>query len=189
MINLLPIEERSQLRSSFYNTTLKRLIFVFLISLMAIISNTVFIYFMLSQEKDNLNAQINQNQQKTVDFDDTKQKSTKIVKELASAEKIFKQQKHYSNFLIMFAQSLPNDISIDSLSISPSLFKKPAKIMIDTDSHDKVINTKRQLEKSSLISSVSIETVTASKEDDNLLGVFSIKFDPKGVEKAIEWRD
>ncbi len=187
MINLLPNENRKQLKYSFYNVIILKLIFLTIICSIIISGMFIFASVSLKAEELALKSELIYNENKFSNLDHIKKESDQIIKDSKSAKQIFNEQKHYSNFLIELAKYLPKDISINRLAISPDLTKSPATIRVKTKDYNTIISTKQKLEESPLIEAVSINSVVDDKKNDKTT-VLSIQFNKKGVEEVLKWQ-
>ncbi len=197
MINLLPLENRKQIRASFYNVVLGRLILIFLVATLIIGMIFGLSYMTLQEEEQSLANRVKDINDKSSSFNKVKKESEQIAKDLESAKSIFDEQKHYSVFLADLAKSLPEDVAISDIIISPNILKKPAVVTIRAVNDNKIIETKRKMEESNLIELISIDSIITAKDNDDEIknsdplrktATLSITFSSQGLADSLKWQ-
>ncbi len=194
MINLLPLENRKQIKASFYNVVLGKMILIFLGATLVIGAIFGLSYITLSEEEKSLAKQVQSVNDKSSVFNEVKKESDEIARNLKSAKSIFDEQKHYSVFLADLAKSLPEDVAISNVTIGPNLLKSPTIVKIKTVNDEKVIETKRKMEESDLIELISIDSIITEKirEGNNnplkKTATLSITFSKQGLADSLKWQ-
>lgn len=192
MINLLPQDNRKQLKASVMNVSLLRYVLFFVGTLLAMAASVGFIYIALLQSKSSLTNQLEESKQRALAIANIKTESEKLRQDIKNTDTIFNSQVHYSNLLTAVAKTLPSDVYILSFIISHAELAKTAPtvktISIIAKNNDKVIETKKALEQSSYISSVSINSVTTEEKTGLIEASLQITFDKQGLAKEISWR-
>lgn len=188
MINLLPIDNRKQLRASIHNVTLRRFAFFFVGTLIVLTSSIFVIYFSITQTKSDLENQLQQVNQRAMVFAKTKQSADKLRSDLSNAHQIIKQQAQYSKLLIAIAQHLPHNIKISGLSLDDKSLKQQL-VQILSPNNDLVITTKQNLEKASFISKVDIQSVARDQKNGTVTAMFLITFDQTKLKETVQWQN
>lgn len=188
MINLLPLDNRKQLRASYVNTDLFKYIFLFIGTIIALVVSIAFIYITLLYTKGNIEQQLVEVKQRSQATIQTKQRAEQLQKNINEVDAIFSKQSHYSNFLVEFSKALPKDVAIQNLTLSEQALKAPIIIQISTNNHDQMINTKRTLEKAKFIDSVSISSITHNEKTGKFDGILVLNLNKKGTEETLQWR-
>ncbi len=187
MINLLPKENRLSLKISYYNNLLLRLIFISFLTFFIISGISLFGSLILSNEESSLEKQLESNSEKFSDLKSIEKESKNVSMKIKQADFIFKDQKHYSNFLIELSQSLPLDVDINFIAISPDMTSNPASVIIHTKKYENILEAKQKLEQSKLIDSVDIKTVSNKIKEQEKTTSMLLKFNQEEVNKVLKW--
>ncbi len=188
MINLLPSDNRKQLKASVLNTSLLKYIFFFVAILIAMAASVGLIYVNLIYTKNSLNQDLEQAKQRALTIQESKTEIEAFRDQINEADKIFSEQVHYSQLLTALAASLPSDVHFTGFKISEIDFKTPQTVQVNTKNSDKIIETKQALEKTNFISSVSIASVAKDQKTGDIDGVLLLTFDQAGLKEVTKWR-
>lgn len=192
MINLLPQDNRKQLKASVMNVILMRYVFFFAGTLIVVAASVAFIYLALLQSKNNLNHQLEDTKQRALAVAATKTESENLRQDIKNVDTIFNNQVHYSNLFIALAKALPADVYIKNFAISHAEMSKTTPIvktlLVVAKNNDRVIETKKALERAKFISSVSINVVNSNDKAFEVDATIDITFDKKGLTEELSWR-
>ncbi len=160
MINLLPYEEKKQLRAARFNTVLIR----YLVTLWmgSIFMATIFAgaYYNLTLSKTSAEQLLSQNQSKSSAYQSVQQQAATINANIASARNVLSQQILYSKVLISIGQITPQGVVIDKLSLSPSTFGTAITLQAYARDSDAALALKTAYQSSSIFSNVSIQNLS-----------------------------
>lgn len=170
MINLLPPEEKRQLAAARTNTLLARysVLTAIIVGLLAL--EIVGMYFFVDAGTAQNEATIQENEQKTASFSDTKRESEAFTANLATAKYILGKQVPYTSLIFALAGSLPEGSVIDTVALDPATFGTPTTLTVKTTSYNKAISVKTSLQDAKfnkstpLFSSVSFQSVSSSED-------------------------
>jgi hypothetical protein len=188
MINLLPADNRKQLRSSYTNTILLKYVVFFIGTMIAVVVSIAVIYINLLYTKGNIEQQLTDLKQRSQLVMQPKQQAEKLQNDLTEVDKIFSKQVHYSNFLVALAKGLPSDVAIQNLDINETSLKAPIIIRVTTVNHDQILNTKRSLENQKFIDSVQISSIAHNEKTNRFDGILILNLNKKGLEETLQWR-
>lgn len=188
MINLLPQENRKHLKSSQLNTILLKYVFFFASTLAALTASIGFIYLNLIYTKISLEKNLGDARNRAQTIAKSKQEASELRSQIQEINTVYDQQSHYSQLFTALAKQLPTDVIISSFHVGTNVFSKPQILQIHTYDHNKVIETKRALEKADFILGVSINNVTTDQKTDIISSTLTINFNKQGLEKVLQWR-
>jgi Tfp pilus assembly protein PilN len=164
MINLLPPDDRKQLRAARTNSLLLRYVVLTGVFVLVLVGEMVGISFILSADKANNEKTIADNEAKTVAYSATKVAAAQFKSDLATAKYILDNQVPYTKLITRIANTLPSDAVIDSLILNPTTFGTPIQMTIHTKSYQSAINVKQYLQKSEIFKDVSFQSVAQETE-------------------------
>lgn len=188
MINLLPQENRKHLKASQLNTVLLKYVFFFASTLIALTVSIGFIYLNLFYTKISIDKNLEDARGRAQTIAKSKQEASELQTQIQNIDKIYNQQIHYSKVLTALAQQLPDDVIIDAFHIGSNAFSKPQTIQIHAQNHDKVIETKRALEKATFIAGVAINNVNTDQKNNVVSGTLTVSFNKQGLGELLQWR-
>lgn len=188
MINLLPQENRKHLKSSQLNTVLLKYVFFFISTLIALTVSIGFIYLNMVYTKISLDKSLSEARARAQTISKTKQEAQELQSKIKEIDTIYNQQVHYSKLYIAIAKQLPADVIISSFQVGADRLSKPQILQVGAASHDKIIETKRSLEKAKFIMGVRINSVLTDQKTGVISGNLSVTFDKKGLGETLQWR-
>ncbi len=165
MINLLSPEDRRQLRAARSNTLLLRYTILLGLVVVLLVVEMVGIYFILSVDKARNEEVIRENDAKTADFAVTKTSAAQFKSDLATAKYILGNQVPYTKLITTIANILPSDAIIETLALNPATFGTSTQLTINTKSYQSAINVKQFLQKSTIFTDVSFQSVAQNVEN------------------------
>lgn len=170
MINLIPHEDRRQLVAARTNTLLLRYVVLMGVFIGFLVIEMAAIYLFVSAGRTNNEAIIQENEAKTIQYNDVKQQATLFQSNLATAKYILGKQVPYTTLMLALANSLPEGAILEKLSIDPATFDTPTTLSVKTTSYDRAIQIKTALQNAKvnntpLFSSVSFQSVSVSEGD------------------------
>lgn len=161
MINLLPDDQKKELRSARMNTTLSRYIFVLLGSglFLALISWGAF--FLLDQIKSSNEQLIEANDTKAAVYSDTKAQIDTLSASLGEAKSILDQEILYSKVLVNIAQQMPANTVLDKVTLDDNAFNgAPITLKAYGKTNDDIVELRNRFQSSSHFTNVNFQTVS-----------------------------
>lgn len=165
MINLLPPNEKRQLRAGRSNTLLIRYNFFMLGALGFMLLAIGFTYVYLNTTKVNAETVINNNKQKVSDFTDVEKSAAEFRSNLATAKQILDREVIYTKVILEIAHLMPGGTILESLTLDPSTFGTETSITAKAKSYDNAIALKDSFQKSNLFTDVHFENITVNDAD------------------------
>lgn len=163
MINLLPLEEKRQLRAARTNTLLLR----YNVSLLIVISflglATMFVSLYLSNAKDAAEQTITDNQIKAAGYAAVKSQADVFRSNLTTAKQILDNEVTYTKVVLAVAQLMPSGTVLDKLNLDSQTFGTPIVLTAQAKSYESAIALKDSFQKSPLFSDVHFESITSAE--------------------------
>ena len=128
MINLLPYEEKRQIRAGQTNTILLRYIIMLVVALLFLTGVFGMYYRSLTQIQTDAQQLIDTNQQKASAYNTARQQATALTASLSSAQTVLSQQVCYSNILTAIGAATPSGVILTALALSPTTLGTPTTI-------------------------------------------------------------
>ncbi|HJP80866.1 MAG TPA: PilN domain-containing protein [Candidatus Saccharimonadales bacterium] len=161
MINLLPHEDKRQIRAARSNTLLLRYNFLILgVALIAAVSIGG-VYFYLNNSKVASEATIARNKERASGFNDTANEASTFRANLATAKQIMDREVVYTKVVLKLAKSLPSGTVLQSLSLDASTFGTPTVLIAKTKTANDAIALKDALQKSDIFTDVHFDSLVA----------------------------
>lgn len=178
MINLLPANNKRQLRASLHNTLLRKhigLLLVFTVALGAVIAYS---YFVLKSYQEFYQETEHQNNLRVVEYQELKRKANDLSQDLNLSKTILSQRVDYSQVLIKIAQILPEGVSIDAITLESKLFEGSKTLEVNLTHSDQASDIKKLFEESDLFKSVIINNVVS--DDHVCKASYNVVFNREG---------
>lgn len=164
MINLIPTEEKRQIRAARVNTILLRYTFIMLLAgafLALILAGS---YFLLTMTKNSADELIVANDTSTGEFAGTQQEIDALSSELTEAKTVLDNQISYSDTLARIGAAMPAGTVVESLALAPEYFSgTPMTVTIYAADDTIASNLQGQLSISPYFTSVSINSTSADE--------------------------
>lgn len=160
MINLLPPNDKQQIRAGKANVLLLRYCiasFSLAIPLLALI---VSVYIIMNNSKNTAQAIIQEGETRNERLQRTQQEAQEFRQNLATAKAILDKEVKYSQIAVSIAQALPSGIYIQSLNLSPQTFGQPITLSANGAAYQDAVRLKTSLEQSSAFSNVHLTSVS-----------------------------
>lgn len=166
MINLLPPQEKRQIRAGQTNVILWRYCVASLLLVALLFTITSGVYFMMAQAKSNAEATIATSNQKAAKYQKVQQQITEFNSNLNTAKTILDKEVKYSKIAVTIAQSLPSGVTLQSLTLDAKTFGTPFTLTALGKSYDDAIRLKSELEKSEAFQDVHLASVSMVTGED-----------------------
>ncbi|MDX2776564.1 PilN domain-containing protein [Streptomyces caniscabiei] len=167
MINLLPPDEKRQIRAARTNTLLIRYDFLLLgvVAFTAIAIGAVFFY--LNNTKATAEATISENRLKASGYAAVEKNATEFRSNLATAKQILDREVTYTKVILDIAHAMPGGTVLESLNLDASTFGTPMTLVAKAKGYNEAIALKDALQKSSIFTDVHFESIVVNDADAN----------------------
>ncbi|HMH70676.1 MAG TPA: PilN domain-containing protein [Candidatus Saccharimonadales bacterium] len=163
MINLLPPEEKHQLRAARINLLLLRYN-VFLLGAIAFLGiATGITYFYLTSAKANAEQTISENKVKVSAYSATATQAEEFRSNLATAKQILDHEVTYSKVIIGIAQILPSGVILTGLSLDAQTFGTETTLTAQAKNYDRALALKDAFQASPLFMNVHFQSITTAE--------------------------
>lgn len=160
MINLLPLEEKRQIRAARSNVLLLRYTILTACSMAAIGLLVGASYLIMNVTKANAEATIANNAAKANTYSSVQNQAQTFRANLLTAKTILDKEVNYTNVIIAIAQTLPPNIILDSLDLDAKTFGTPFVLSAKAKSYEDGLALKKALENSTVFSNISIQAMS-----------------------------
>jgi Tfp pilus assembly protein PilN len=162
MINLLPSEDKRQLRAARTNSLLIRYN-ILILAILAFLGLSIGVtYFYLNTTKANAQGVIDGNRARVSSYASVQTQADQFRTNLATAKQILSHEVTYSNVILEIAALLPSGVVLQNLSLDANTFGTPITLTANTKSYDSAIELKNSFQASSLFSDVHFTTITSN---------------------------
>jgi Tfp pilus assembly protein PilN len=167
MINLLPPDEKRQLRAARTNLLLLRYNFFLLaaIAFLGLATGATYVY--LTSTKANAEQTINDSKAKVSAYSATASQAQLFRTNLTVAKQILDHEVTYSKIIIGIAQILPSGVVFTGLSLDASTFGTETTFTAQAKSYDRALALKDAFQASPLFSNVHFQSITAGGTSQN----------------------
>lgn len=162
MINLLPPEEKRQLRAARTNTLLIRYNIFFLgaVAFMGLAVGVTYIY--LSSTKAGAQQTIADNNAKVGQYAAVSAQAKEFKSNLATAKQILGGDISYTKVILDIARLVPSGVVLENLDLDSQTFGSPMTLVAHAKSYDRAIAFKSSFQNSPLFSDVHFQSITNS---------------------------
>ncbi len=183
MISLLPKDIQSQHRYTYRNRTLRNYLFLMIVVLITTLGLLFVTWHFISKTKADAEITHQKNIDSINKYTQDKADADAFSDNLTRAKAILNQKFAYSKVLFALAQTLPAEVSIESIRLDQGIFKDTQDLTIITNSTQKVVDTKQNLEKSNLFEQVSIRNINNQTENNKINATFSLSFNKEVIDE------
>ncbi|QQG51042.1 MAG: PilN domain-containing protein [Candidatus Saccharibacteria bacterium] len=165
MINLLPHEEKRQLRAARSNTLLVRynILLIAAVGFLAVAVGITFFY--LTTTKTAAENTINQNTTKVSSFSSVEAEATQFKSDLAIAKQIIDREVAYTKVILGISKLLPSGVVLENLSLDAQTFGTETTLVAHAKSYNAAIALKDSFQKSPLFSDVHFQSISSGEGD------------------------
>lgn len=162
MINLLPDDDKRQLRAARTNSLLIRYN-ILALAILAFLGLAIGVtYFYLNTTKTNAQGVIDGNRARVSSYAPVQKEADQFRANLATAKQILSHEVTYSNVILEIAALLPSGVILQNLSLDANTFGTPITLTANTKSYDNAIQLKNSFQSSPLFSDVHFTTITST---------------------------
>lgn len=164
MINLLPTDQKRQIRAGRNNVLLVRYNLL-LIGVMMFLAVAVGVtYFFLMNLKDDASAAIEANAQKEGSYSQVKQDADIFRSQLSGAKSVLDSQLSYSNVVLHIADLIPSGAALTTLKLDQSSFTQPTTFKFNVTGGAAAAKLKDNFTKSPLFNNVTQGVITQGSD-------------------------
>lgn len=160
MINLLPLEEKRQLRAARTNTLLIRynLLLVIIVAFTGLAVGVTYIY--LKNTETNAKQALQDNESRVSQYASVQTQASQFRQNLATAKQILDNEVTYSSVVLQIAQLIPAGVVLQSLDLDSHTFGSDTTLVADAKDYASAVALKDSFSKSSLFSNVHFQSIT-----------------------------
>lgn len=164
MINLLPPEQKRQIKTARTNVILLRYNIIAACAGIFVALGVVIVYFVLMGVRASAQETQQENQAKVAGYAQVEKEAQEFKSNLATAKSILSGNINYSNVITKISSTIPKGVVIDQLSLDATTFGSPTSLQAKAKSYDRVLALKESFQKSSLFSDVHFESVSSTDD-------------------------
>lgn len=163
MINLMPDEEKKELRAARVNVLLLRYMFVIFLACVFLTFILIGSFYLLGLTKQSAQGLINANDTKASVYSDTKTQIDSLSQSLSGAKAMLDQEVLYSNVLVNFAQLMPPGTVIDKITLDSNSFgTAPLTLTVYAKTTADAVALRDRFQGSNLFSNINFQTISDS---------------------------
>jgi hypothetical protein len=162
MINLLPPEEKRQLRAAQSNVLLLRYneALVFAVAFLVIALGVVYVF--LNNTSTVAQKTITDNKAKVVDYAPIQAQASQFRANLATAKQILDGEVTYSKVILEIAKLMPSGTVLQNLGLDSSTFGTSTQLIALAKDYPTALSLKDSFQKSTLFSDVHFDSITST---------------------------
>ena len=162
MINLLPEDQKKQIRAARLNIVLVRYNFMLVFFIVFLFACLGFAYYYLSTAHQLAENAISENTQKESDYATIKTEADTFRSELATAKTILDDQVSYAKAALNISKLLPDGTSLNSLRLDEKSFSTPLVLTVNIANEQAAIELLNNFRNSPLFSNVTKGKITVA---------------------------
>lgn len=183
MINLLPPDQKRQIRAGQSNVLLLRYCILSLLLAGLLLAVIGAVYLLMNSSKETAEITIQDSVSKSQKYQKVKQDAASFTKNLTTAKTILDKEVHYSKIAVKIAQVIPSGIVLESLQLDAKTFGTPSTFNATGRSYNDGIRLKTAFEQSDIFKDVRLQSVSTNEKEGStsVSIVISATIDPKVV--------
>jgi Tfp pilus assembly protein PilN len=168
MINLLPPENKAEIRAGRLNVILLNYITMTVFSMALLAALFVLSYLTLSSARHEAQRRVEENSTEISKYDKVKESAEEYRKTLATAKQILDNSTNYSTLILKIADSVPVGVTLTGLNLDKKTIGTPMVLNFTAKSKEAAFAFKSSLqEKSSIFSNVNFQQVDLPKKSSD----------------------
>lgn len=175
MINLLPNEQKRQIRAARSNVLLIRYNFAMVFVIVFLAGAISITSFILTSEKNTAEKSITANQAKIAGFNTIQSEATQFRTSLSKAKGLLDTSIPYAKIITETANLLPSGTALSTFQLDGNSFGKPMVLNIKVKNEDQALALRGAFQSSTLYSNVSYGKLTTSSDSDSGAYPFTIE--------------
>lgn len=160
MINLLPPDNKHELRAARINRLLLRYSIMSFIVMLFLVILTVGGHILLNEVEKSTLDMISVQESDLTSLSEQKEKVDKFKADLSTSKELLAEQSKYSIVLVRFGEVLPEGTYISTLSISDEFFDTPMTLNVTAKDTPTALKVKTALEESPYFTNVSFDSIS-----------------------------
>jgi Tfp pilus assembly protein PilN len=186
MINLLPDDNKKEIRAARMNVVLLRYNIFTAIGAVLLVLIIGGFYFYLMATKASAEQTNQENQAKAADFESTRKAAEDYRTNLKTAKQILNNRVDYTSVVLGITELLPRGVVLDNVKLAASDFGSQTTIAAHAANYDAVTQLKTNFQDSKVFSNVYFQSITndGSSTDTNypISVTISVKINKVGQE-------
>lgn len=178
MINLLPVDNKKQLRASLHNTILRGYIGLLVVFTIIYAGVFGFVYINIQQSQAIYKQNEIDSNKRVAAYADLKKDASELSSNLNQAKVVLSQRVDYSKVLFEIAKILPEGVSINAVRLESKLFDGEKPLEVNLVNANQAAEIKKLLEDSGLFKSVVVVNVV--NNDRVIKATFNVVFNRQG---------
>lgn len=167
MINLLPEENKKELRAARMNVVLLRYNILTLAAVGCLLIALAGFYIYLTSTKSNAEAANAENIAKAAEFATTKQEAEEYRKNLATAKQILNNEVNYTSLVFGITELLPKGVVLDNINLSAQDFGNQTSLTAHAKNYDAATALKQNFEQSKMFDNVYFQTINNESDQSS----------------------
>lgn len=160
MINLLPDQDKAEIRAGRANNILIRYVVAIAAILVVMAIEFGGSYYMIDATRQRADAAIAENQANSQDLIEQQATVTEFRNNLATTKQILDKQVDYSQIILRIASSIPGGVIIDQLSLDSTTFNTETTLSARAKNEATALRLKDALDASPYFTNVYFNTIT-----------------------------
>lgn len=170
MINLLPKAEYANLHATRHNVLLIRFIIALLFTFISTIIVMLGAFFLIHNQESAAKSAQTDSEEKIRKYNKAEQESKEFVNNLKIANQILAKNVSYTTMLANIAQALPDNTSVDALTLNPDIINKPTQLIVHAKSYQDGLLVKDTLNNSGIVKDASLLGITQETKGGDTAG-------------------
>ncbi len=171
MINLLPYENKQEIKAARTNVILVRYISILLVAAVVLGGLVAGCYVVLNATRLDAQSKAAENTQRVSQFQDIKTQSDAFRADLATAKTILDNDTSFSKLIYEIADTVPAGVVLDELTLDPQTFGSTITLNASAKTFDSATNLKDALIKNDkTFSNVQLQAIRSSESGDTAGG-------------------
>ena len=160
MINLLPDEEKRNIRAGRMNVVLLRYNIMILVAIIILVLFSVMFWVVLHATQSAAVSTSNENNSEASSYTNVRQDAVNYTKNLAVAKTIFSNAIGYTDIINSITKLVPSGVVMDSLNLSDSTFGQQSSFSAHARNYESATKLKENFQSSKLFSNVFFQALT-----------------------------
>lgn len=165
MINLLPPENKRELRAARSNTLLVRYNILLLGALAFLFLATGIVYVYLNDAKAKAERTVAENQARTADYAAVERQAQAFRSNLATDKQILAGEVNYSKVVMQIAALMPKGTVLETLQLDAATFGTETTLAARARNYDAALSLKNSFQGSPLFSNVHFQSIAGGGDD------------------------
>jgi Tfp pilus assembly protein PilN len=167
MINLLPQEEKRQLRAARSNNLLIRynILLLCVVAFMGLAVAVTYVYLNSTQQR--AEQIIQENTVKATQYVSVQTQASLFRQHLATAKQILDNEVTYSKVVLDISKLIPSGVVLENLALDSQTFGTETTLVAMAKNYSSALALKDSFSKSSLFSDVHFQSITSGGSDTN----------------------